>query len=142
MSIERLLGIASLPLSTSLPARETCPDTPLGQQLWQLLSQRNGFYALESALHFYPAVGGEEGAQNILRILQESYGDLATGLHCFGEDVFGNQFVLSDNSIALFDAETGATEEIAQSFEEWAACLLDNGYWTGWSLAHQWQMPL
>ena len=64
---------------------------------------------------------------------------MATGLHFFGEDVFGNQFVLCDDSIALFDAETGATEEIARSLEEWAACLLDDGSWTGWSLAHQWQ---
>jgi hypothetical protein len=139
MSIERLLGIASVPLSTSLPAREACPDTPLGQQLWQLLSRRNGFYALESALHVYPAVSGEEGAQDILSTWLRSYEDLTAGLYCFGEDVFGNQFVLCNDSIALFDAETGATEEVAQSFEEWAACLLDNDYWTGWSLAHQWQ---
>jgi hypothetical protein len=139
MSIDRLLGMASPPLSTSLPARETCPDTPLGQQLWQLLSRRNGFYALNSALHVYPAVSGEEGAQHILRTLQGAYGDLAAGLHCFGEDVFGNQFVLCDDSIGLFDVETGETEEITRSLEEWAACLLNDDYWSGWSLAHQWQ---
>lgn len=139
MSTERLLEIASPALSTSLPAREIYPDTPLGQQVWELLSRRNGFYALESALHVYPAVSGEKGTLHILRTLQESYRELITGLHCFAEDAFGNQFVLEGDTVAFFDAETGTTEKMAHSLEEWAACLLNDNYWTGWSLAHQWQ---
>jgi hypothetical protein len=136
MSTERLLQIASPPLSASSPAREACPDTQLGEQLWKVLSRRNGFYALESALHVYPAADSRHPPLAWLN----AYEDLTAGLHFFGEDIFGNQFVLRGDRVALFDAETGVIEEVARSLEEWAERLLSDDYWTGWSLAHQWQM--
>jgi hypothetical protein len=43
--------------------------------------------------------------------------------------------------IHSFDPETGEIEEIANNFDEWAKSILkDYNFWTGFSLAHEWQV--
>ncbi len=58
----------------------------------------------------------------------------------FAEDVFGNQFLIFNEKIYTFEPETGEIEEVSESFEEWAKCVLDNyNFLTGFQLAHEWQ---
>jgi hypothetical protein len=58
----------------------------------------------------------------------------------FGEDIFQNQFCLSQNGVARFWAESGNVEFMASSIEGWADLILsDYSVQTGWQLAHDWQ---
>jgi hypothetical protein len=122
-----------------------------GRELGQLLGQRNGFYAFESSLHVY-GIGGVDGREgertpdlwqwNSDSCWRSSYGRLANGYLFFAEDVFGNQFALSESgeTIVSFEAETAEVEEVANSVSGWARAVLDDlDYLTGYPVAHKWQ---
>lgn len=146
-SIEKLLEVASPPLAAGHAA--------LSQNLWslggpqtgaleELLKQRNGFYAFESALHLFPAdsargtLGLEEW--NGPSLWRDAYSGMADEGLFFAEDLFGGQFVLRPEGVFTFDPETGELEEIAQDLEGWAAAVLDDyEVLTGHPLAHEWQ---
>ena len=58
----------------------------------------------------------------------------------FAQDIFGLQFCLHEDRVALFDPETAAVEPFAASIEEWAQRLLvDHDVLCGSSLAEQWE---
>ncbi|HEX4729144.1 MAG TPA: hypothetical protein VH298_15170 [Jatrophihabitans sp.] len=139
--LDRLLDAAGPSLSTAPPAGIDWP-APLGSQLAELLARRNGFYAFESALHLLPASsdGHDLASWNDAALWRHSYADLADGMFCFAEDVFGGQFAITTDEVIAFDSETGQRTPIAGSLEGWAdAVLADYQFQTGYPLAHQWQ---
>jgi len=110
-----------------------------------MLRLRNGFFAFEGALHILPA-GGQPGvmtlgAWNSSHLWRNEYDDLAEELFFFAEDAFGNQFCLREDQVCSFDAETGQTEVIGSSIEDWARHVLsDYEFVTGFPLFHEWQV--
>lgn len=116
---------------------------PLGNDVFDMLRRKNGFYAFESSLHVFPAAG--EGhidldAWNSEDLWRGTYNDLSAGLLFFAEDIFQDQFCLSPKGIVRFEAETGDKEHFADSLETWANLLLEDfSYQTGWRLASEWQ---
>ena len=142
----KLLSIASEPLGPALP--ESIPallskEGERGEELWELLQRKNGFYAFESALHLLPL--GGPGDQTLERwnegsLWRDAYQDLAEGCFFFAEDLFGGQFAFEDGVVCSFDPETGEREELAETLAQWAeAVLADYQTLTAQPLAHQWQ---
>ena len=141
----------------SISSEALCDDSPqildrllsqagvLGEQLIDLLRNKNGFYAFESALHVLPA-GCKGSCMNIEEWNNDSswrkeYGDLVQGYLFFAEDVFGVQFALCNLAVRKFDPEIGEFEDFAPDLEKWAAKILeDYNYETGFPLAHDWQL--
>lgn len=145
-SIETLLSISSDPLA---PEVETIPDLlrrfALGEELFGMLKLKNGFYAFESALHVLPLMG--DAGLGLERWNEESswrygYRSLADGLLFFAEDIFQDQFCLSENErcVLRFYAETGETISMADSVEEWARTILSQHHKeTGWPFVQAWR---
>jgi len=110
----------------------------------EILSKKNGFYAFESALHFY-GTGNNRMDIDLIQWNSEDlwinwYKDLRPVGICFAEDLFGNQFVSSGNGVFIFNNETGEQECIANSVAQWCKLILDDyEYLTGYPLAHEWQ---
>lgn len=148
--LEKLLSISSqslLPGKPYIEHRYTALLGGLNDEIYKVLNIRNGFYAFESALHFFSAT--EESHKETIDINEwnrddlwkKEYGDLADSLFCFAEDLFGCQFCIKDGEIYLFDPETGELEQIANDFEGWARVILnDCDFMTGFPLAHEWQV--
>jgi hypothetical protein len=146
-NIGRLLAISGSSLGPTLRSSCTHPNrTNLGQEIRDLLKARNGFFAFESALQVFPCCTGDGDIDasrwNDPSIWRSSYGDLVPeDRWFFGQDVFGNQFGLSESAVVRLDAETGAFESVASSLEGWAALVLsDFSYWVGFRQAHEWQV--
>lgn len=146
-AIGKLISIGSEALATV-----GLPDTTGGSwssslelEVLAMLRLRNGFFAFEGALHVLP-IGGQPGVMNLgawnsSHLWRHEYGNLADGLFFFAEDAFGNQFCLRENRVCLFDAETGQTEPIGSSIEDWAGHVLsDYDLLTGFPLFHEWQV--
>jgi hypothetical protein len=113
--------------------------------LWPLLERKNGLYAFEGALHVLSAAGTALEKSlvdwNAESLWRRDYDGMADGAVHFAEDVFGTQFCVRDRSISTFDPETGAFEAMASDLDEWADKILeDYGVWTGYPLAHEWQV--
>ncbi|MFY3152456.1 SMI1/KNR4 family protein [Achromobacter xylosoxidans] len=146
-SLDKLLSNASSSLSEHEP--EMLGQTrrlagTLADQLLGMLCQRNGFYALESALHVFPTHSSQNeigiSDWNESALWRSGYKDLADGCLFFAEDVFGGQFCIKDSKVYTFDPETGALEYLADDIENWVKILLsDYEVLTGYPLAHQWQ---
>jgi len=138
-----LLSIASPALGGSSP--EGLPSGRLFGELSELLSGRNGFYAMEGTLHVFGS-----GRAVVGRSLEEwndnagwraEYDGLADDYLFFAEDVFGSQFALLDDRVLTFDPETGDSETMATSLEDWADKLLaEPDILAGSSLGHSWQL--
>src|SRR5215470_17689790 len=111
--IEKLLSISSEALGekpSALP--RVLREYALGEQLFQMLEQKNGFYAFEYALHVFPLTSDPEtGLEgwNAESLWRSGYEDLAEGLLFFAEDILQDQFCLSKKESGLyrFHAETG-----------------------------------
>jgi hypothetical protein len=145
-NMEKLLSIASEPLATEpLTLPELIRPYSLGTELFRMLQTKNGFYAFESALHVFPLTGDSETgleAWNAGPLWRDDYEDLAVGLLFFAEDILQDQFCLSlrKDGVLRFFAETGQTEHLASSIEEWAGMILsDYPRETGWPFVHEWQ---
>ena len=144
--VEKLLSISSEPLE-SFPSisADLIMQSPLGSELLQLLKRKNGFYAFESALHVFPltsqAVNGASLAEwNSESCWRSEFGDLTAGLLFFAENVFQDQYCLGSSCVLRFNAETGGTQPMANSIEQWAATILqDYEHETGCGLASEWQ---
>lgn len=147
-SLTKLLDISSPALS------EAEVQSPLfaefgkrGAEIQAMLAQRNGLYAMRSALHVFPCcsvpplhAGGDIDTWNDVNTWKSHYAFLETSLLCFAEDIFGGQFCTDGQSIFSFDPETGETDSMADDLEGWAYAILDNyEYHTGFSLADAWQ---
>jgi hypothetical protein len=113
-------------------------------ELTILLSQKNGLYAFESALHFFPAhTNGYETdihAWNASSLWREHYQGLADEGLFFAEDAFGMQFCAQKDGVYLFDGETGTREFLASTLKDFVdAVLRDYDVLTGHAVAHAWQ---
>lgn len=143
----KLLSISSNPICESKPSFSQEINILLGslsQDLYEILTVKNGFYAFESALHIFPASfvcqEMDLAKWNSLELWRNNYGSSTEGYLFFAEDIFGNQFLIFNEKIYTFEPETGEIEEVSESFEEWAKCVLDNyNFLTGFQLAHEWQ---
>ncbi|KAA5830685.1 DUF6531 domain-containing protein [Saccharopolyspora hirsuta] len=138
--LDRSRGPAGLPREVELDAGEG----PLAE-LAAVLSTRNGFFAFNAGVQVFragePGVGPELQAWNRPDSWKGSYGGLADGLFCFGQDLFGVQFAVRDRRcVVTFDPETGRTTEIGPSLEDWARWLLQDPDQRGCrSFATRWQ---
>jgi hypothetical protein len=144
--IEKLLSISSEALGSKPSAfPEVFREYDLGEELFHMLEQKNGFYAFEYALHMFPLTADPEtGLEgwNAESLWRSGYEDLAEGLFFFAEDILQDQFCLSkkQGGVHRFDAETGQTTFLAESVEGWAGVILSNyRRETGWPLVHEWQ---
>jgi len=146
-SLDKLLSNASSSLSEHEPemlGQSRRLAGALADELLAMLCQRNGFYALESALHVFPTRSSQNEIGicdwNESALWRSGYKGLADGCLFFAEDVFGGQFCIKDSKVYTFDPETGSFEYLADDIESWAKMLLsDYEVLTGYPLAHQWQ---
>jgi hypothetical protein len=116
----------------------------IGASIREVLDRKNGFFCFEAALRFFPSTTVELSwvFQSGIRPTfgKVIIGGVADNIFCFAEEIFGRQFVVHDEKIAVFEPETGDLEIIASSLEEWASkMLLDYNQMTGHPLAHEWQ---
>lgn len=144
--VRKLLNIASGPISVVEPRREDLPAGGLGDQLHELLVDRNGFYALESALHVRPVAGRTDGGGDILawnspELWRHRYQGLIDDRLCFfAEDAFGHQFAIDETHVFSFNSETGGLRIFADNIEQWASGVLENyRVATGYPVIHDWQ---
>lgn len=145
----QLLDIASNPLIMTLDepmAIQVLAEVSHRDELLMLLRMKNGFYAFESALHVFPFVKDDcFNSQDLVRwntpeLWKHAYGKQAETLFAFAEDIFGYQFCSKGEQIVRFDPETGNTEKICSSVEEWATLMCsDYNFQTGYPVAKAWQ---
>lgn len=145
--IDKLLSLCAPASGSALKADvqvfRNCAGS-IGEELHYMLLKMNGGYGFKGALHFF---GADEACKDLSierwnsnDLWRSDYKELDP-LGCFfAEDVFGNQFFIKDEKISIFDPETGKTEEIADSLNNWASEIMgDYDFYTGHSLAHEWQ---
>jgi hypothetical protein len=145
-NIEKLLSVSSEALGSKPDAfPSVLREYSLGAELFHMLEQKNGFYAFEYALHVLPLSSDPEAGLegwNAESLWRNGYEDLAGGLLFFAEDILQDQFCLSkkQSGVYRFHAETGQTNLMATSIEEWARVILsDYRTQTCWPLVHEWQ---
>jgi hypothetical protein len=141
--VEKLVSLGSASVAAEPATLERLGDVL--SPLTHLLREKNGFYAFEGALHVFSDLGSplEPGIVrwNESSLWRDAYEGLAESGLFFAEDVFGNQFCWRDGGVSAFDAETGAFEHMASGIEEWAGRVLaEYNLWTGFKLAHEWQV--
>lgn len=148
-NIQKLLSISSSKISEFIPQIDESTKNMLGSlsdEFCSLLSVKNGFYAFESALHFFPATQLDRSIidvnyWNSTSLWRNEYSTSIKDYLFFAEDIFGGQFCIFNEKIHIFDPETEEIEEIAPSFDDWAKCILEEyNYLTGFELAHEWQL--
>ncbi len=147
-NLDRLIEIGGPSLSppnVAMPENVRRDAGAMATELELLLNRKNGFVAFESSLHIFPlgpAIMDCTLAEwNGPDLWRDAYGSLAREGLYFAEDVFGNQFCIRGNNVCAFDAETGETKIISPGLEQWAEIMLeDYSYWSGFPLAHKWQM--
>lgn len=144
----RLLNVASAPLCDHKPTLSSALLDRCAPQLVReyldLLGERNGFFAFESALHVFPAGRTASGYDverwNDLKGWTAGYDGLATDSLFFAEDIFGEQFAIKGDAIYRFDPEGGSYTFIAKSIDGWSQLILEDYHTeTGYVLAHEWQ---
>ncbi|CAN7142846.1 SMI1/KNR4 family protein [Acidovorax sp. LjRoot38] len=151
ISIEKLLSISTPATSVAEVGKTASLAEHRGElpdELIQILSKKNGFYAFEEALHVFSwddsiSQGQILGLQawNEKTLWRDWYQGLTEELFFFAEDIFGGQFALKGREVVSFDPESGEIEFLAKSIEDWAAeILLNYPQLTGYPLAHSWQM--
>lgn len=146
-SLDKLFSNASASLNDREPVISDELQALAGSlkdELLKMLGQRNGFYALESALHVFPSQSSEQEIGltdwNSNSLWRNDYKELVADCLFFAEDVFGGQFCIKDNKVYTFDLETGALDYLADDIEGWAKEIISNyEVLTGYPLAHQWQ---
>ena len=145
--LEKLLSNSTESLNSvdpSLSVELTDQAGTLVDDLLEMLSIRNGFYALESALHVFPSHSTESDIGldewNSESLWRSEYKEMLGNCLFFAEDLFGSQFCIKDNKVYTFDPETGEFEYLAENIEGWAQAIIeDYNALTGYPLAHKWQ---
>lgn len=140
--IEDSIGPIGLPIELADAESKLKPWGRRGEELAEILSERNGLYAFDSALLIRP-LGKSEPLHDLFdwnnRNLWSEYGDMSDLLF-FAEDVFGHPFAIDGDRIVTFDLETGEREDFAENFEAFATRIFEEpALHTGWPLAHEWQ---
>ena len=145
-ALGKLIEIGGTPfLSSSKPASNAVDHLgDIGASIRDVLTRKNGFFCFESALRFFPSATVEPSwgisEWNSSNLWKSDYRGIADNIYCFAEEIFGRQFVVYDEKIAVFESETGNLEIMASSLEEWASkLLLDYNQMTGHALAQKWQ---
>ncbi len=144
-SIQKLLSIASDAIAPIASDSLTWNQWgPLGNELVEVLRQKNGFYAYESALLVRPLANAQPPlgvlAWNAPTLWKQEYTESLADALFFAEDVFSGQFCIHQNRINSFDPETGLFGAMADSLSEWAHEVTANyPIRTGYLLAHEWQ---
>ncbi|WP_394831766.1 hypothetical protein LVJ94_35145 [Pendulispora rubella] len=131
---------------------EVKPDIPRLHQVFgknaaevleQILGVMNGLYAFEDALHVFSDWDTEDELGiykwNNMYCWRIHYSPFVPKGVCFAEDLFGNQFVIGDRAILLFDAESGKCELFASTLEEWARRVIREPASTGFATALAWR---
>jgi hypothetical protein len=78
---------------------------------------------------------------NALDTWKYAYDGLVDNIMFFAEDLFGDQFGISNDAVVLFRSETGEVVPVAASLEQWASqVLVDFENLTGYCVAHEWQL--
>src|SRR5262250_635079 len=102
LGIGRLLRI-STPVSTVAATKDELSRLDslgsLGQEIAEVIQLTNGFYALETALHFFPASSSGEHTVfgwNEEGLWRSAFGEKTRGLFFFAENVFGEQFCVRE----------------------------------------------
>jgi hypothetical protein len=148
------MGAIELLSKRATPARSNAPFRPgalpaefqpAAQLLGPLLSRVNGFYAFESALQVFGTETVESNDDiavwNSATSWRQEFGEVAEGLVFFAQDIFGGQFAASERGFFHFNIESAELKPMGKQMEEWATCLLGRwDYWTGHSIAHEWQV--
>lgn len=105
-SLARLIARSSSAPSTSRVLG--LPEGRIGEELAEVLAERNGFYGFESALFLRGA--GDADSQlagwNSESLSRDHYGPLVQGLFFFGEYLLGTQFAIDSDAIVSFEPET------------------------------------
>jgi hypothetical protein len=146
-SLEKLISIGGTALSSASPKIDPgllAPTGRAGGDLVELLGEKNGFYAFESALHVFSthSNGSEIGLTdwNAPELWINEYRGMAGGALFFAEDIFGGQFCVKGGGIYSFDPETGRAKILSDDLEGWARAILGNyNALTGYPLGHEWQ---
>ena len=123
--------------------------TPIGlvekhYALSTILKKKNGFFAFEGALHFYPTAGDEISIESINgeREWIVEYDGLADGLFFFAQDIFGSQYCIreSDGMFCKFEVETGHVEDKSTHLSGLIELILkDFDFESGHTFAKEWQ---
>ena len=148
-ALKKLISVACdslLPRWGAEEERIIEPFGKIGGELLDLLRHKNGFFTFESALHVFPLGFSPDylnlGSWNDPQTWKGEYGSLIPmPLLFFAQDVYGNQFGISDEGIVLFFSEFAEFEPIAKTLAEWGDVLWSD--WRGFSgydLAHAWQV--
>jgi hypothetical protein len=130
-----------------------CPDRALPiqnrtskrmEELYRMLSEKNGFYAFESALRVFPICQHREHMNlqrwNETATWKSAFGNVLDSCVCFAEDTVGDQFAILDDKVVGVNAESGEIHELASTLEEWACRVLtEYEVLTAYPLAHEWQ---
>ena len=140
-ALQNLLALSGPALAEGVSS-VVLPTTPLDAELRGLLAQRNGFYALDRALHVLPSVVDTSSLApwNDPASWRSDYSKLAEPFRFFAHDLFGNPFAFLGSEVVMFNAETGDHETVAKTLKGWAEALLSDDYWSGSALATDWQV--
>jgi len=148
-NIKKLLSISSNLKSDEFKGgfKDAFPyvGSDLISELEFMLAQKNGFLAFESALNVFTSTPNDLltylEAWNSPDGWKSLYSPIVDKVLFFAEDIFGNQYGMSDDYVVKFEPESGKLEYHSSSLEEWAKNILsDYDYETGWSLAREWQL--
>ncbi|GAB3694958.1 SMI1/KNR4 family protein [Saccharopolyspora tripterygii] len=143
-STRALLESARGPLGPKVAVNFGSDHAPL-QELGELLSEMNGFFAFNAGVQIFrvseEGVGPELSYWNTGEAWKDSFEGLADDYFCFGQDVLGMQFAIKDGSeVVRFDPETARAERIGDSLDSWASWLMSNPNTRGTAtLARVWQ---
>lgn len=117
-------------------------------ELAALLSATNGFAVFNYGVQVFHAgpdgLGPELSVWNDDATWKHTYGRLADGLLCFGQDLFGVQFAIEGGRrVSTFDPETGERQTVGECLDDWADWLLfkpdergTRSFATGWQDHH------
>lgn len=143
-SLDQLLARARGPLGPSVHADFGTDTGPLGE-LSRVLAASNGFYLYNAGIQVFRAgaqgLGPDLQSWNDHKCWKDTYGDLAEGLFCFAQDLFGVQHaIVGQEQVVAFYPENAQREEIGKSLDDWAAWLMADPETRGaYNLATAWQ---
>jgi hypothetical protein len=145
--LDKLLSLSSDAISKAKPSLsgfahdQNCRTGT--NELSRVLSKKNGFWCFEKALHVYaadPAVSQNIVDWNRAEGWRSAYANLAKNALFFAQDIFGFQFYILEKNVFQFDTETGESELLGASIEDWASLILsDYAFYSGYPIAHEWQ---
>ena len=145
-NMDKLVSIGGKPLSSDEPDLAILQNGSRVEELKYILASKNGFFAFNSGLNFYPiATNSSEGPDfsswNSNDLWRKAYAiNIPDEMIFFGQDIFGVQFCLADEQVMTFDPETGQLDYVASSLDEFCGKLLDeHDVLVGSGIAFEWQ---